>query len=176
MHCKAIQFSDEIRKIRLEISSLLFFTDSSFILLHSYFFCTSSIFFSSYDDRFLTFFYELCPYLLFSLSQQIVLEDLRPALTDQVQLSSNRSVQHRLDSPARAEPPSTSFRPTQVVLGCGHWETLFVHSLIPAWTHWSVGFHVCHLISAPSSGWQMCSLSTRLIVTNGFISPVVLSR
>ncbi|XP_034719086.1 thymopoietin a isoform X1 [Etheostoma cragini] len=44
----------------------------------------------------------------------IVAEDLRPVLTDQVQLKSNKRVHHRLDSPARAEPPSTSSRPSQV--------------------------------------------------------------
>ncbi|XP_027128006.1 thymopoietin a isoform X11 [Larimichthys crocea] len=45
---------------------------------------------------------------------QIVPEDLRPVLTEQVQLQSNRRVHHRLDSPAQAEPPSTSTRPAQV--------------------------------------------------------------
>lgn len=50
------------------------------------------------------------------LSQQIVPEDLRPVLTDQVQLESNRKVHHRLDSPARADSPSTSSRPAQVAL------------------------------------------------------------
>lgn len=113
----------------------------------------------------------LCPCALVFLSQQVVLEDLRPVLTDQVQLQSSRSVQHRLESPARAEPPSTSSRPAQVVLGCGHWETLFVHLLIPAWTHWSASTHVCRLICAPSGGWHMCVLSTRLIVTNDFYFP-----
>ncbi|XP_028426566.1 thymopoietin a isoform X1 [Perca flavescens] len=44
----------------------------------------------------------------------IVAEDLRPVLTDQVQLKSNKRVHHRLDSPARAEPPSTSSRPSQL--------------------------------------------------------------
>ncbi|KAF1372696.1 hypothetical protein PFLUV_G00268600 [Perca fluviatilis] len=44
----------------------------------------------------------------------IVAEDLRPVLTDQVQSKSNKRVHHRLDSPARAEPPSTSSRPSQV--------------------------------------------------------------
>lgn len=60
----------------------------------------------------------LCPYLPVLQSQQIVPEDLRPVLTEQVQLQSNRRVHHRLDSPAQAEPPSTSTRPAQVVLGC----------------------------------------------------------
>lgn len=70
----------------------------------------------------------LCPYLLVFLSQQLVPEDLSPALTDQVQLHSNRKVHHRLDSPARAERRSTSSRPSQVALGCGHWEALlFTH-------------------------------------------------
>ncbi|XP_027128003.1 thymopoietin a isoform X8 [Larimichthys crocea] len=45
---------------------------------------------------------------------QIVPEDLRPVLTEQVQLQSNRRVHHRLDSPAQAEPPSTSTRPAQL--------------------------------------------------------------
>ncbi|XP_035530948.1 thymopoietin a isoform X1 [Morone saxatilis] len=44
----------------------------------------------------------------------IVTEDLRPVLTDQVQLQSNRRLSHRRDSPARAEPPSSSSRPFQV--------------------------------------------------------------
>ncbi|XP_027128002.1 thymopoietin a isoform X7 [Larimichthys crocea] len=44
----------------------------------------------------------------------IVPEDLRPVLTEQVQLQSNRRVHHRLDSPAQAEPPSTSTRPAQL--------------------------------------------------------------
>ncbi|XP_073337045.1 thymopoietin a isoform X4 [Pagrus major] len=44
----------------------------------------------------------------------IVPEDLRPALTEQGQLQSNRRVHHRLDSPVRAEPPSTSSRPVQL--------------------------------------------------------------
>ncbi|XP_044041915.1 thymopoietin a isoform X3 [Siniperca chuatsi] len=44
----------------------------------------------------------------------IVPEDLRPVLKDQVQLESNRRVHHRLDSPARTEPPSISSRPAQV--------------------------------------------------------------
>ncbi|XP_051248003.1 thymopoietin a isoform X2 [Dicentrarchus labrax] len=43
----------------------------------------------------------------------IVTEDLRPVLTDQVQLQSNRRLSHRRDSPARAEPPATSTRPFQ---------------------------------------------------------------
>eukprot|EP00064_Thunnus_orientalis_P013649 superscaffoldBa00002256_g13689 len=43
----------------------------------------------------------------------IVPEDLRFVLTDQVQLESNREVHHRLERPARAEPPSTSSRPAQ---------------------------------------------------------------
>ncbi|XP_027127999.1 thymopoietin a isoform X4 [Larimichthys crocea] len=46
--------------------------------------------------------------------KQIVPEDLRPVLTEQVQLQSNRRVHHRLDSPAQAEPPSTSTRPAQL--------------------------------------------------------------
>lgn len=66
----------------------------------------------------------LCPHGVF-LTQQIVPEDLRPALTEQGQ--SNRRVHHRLDSPVRSEPPSASSRPAQVVLCCGHWETLFTH-------------------------------------------------
>ncbi|XP_073337044.1 thymopoietin a isoform X3 [Pagrus major] len=45
---------------------------------------------------------------------KIVPEDLRPALTEQGQLQSNRRVHHRLDSPVRAEPPSTSSRPVQL--------------------------------------------------------------
>ncbi|XP_042258766.1 thymopoietin a isoform X3 [Thunnus maccoyii] len=45
---------------------------------------------------------------------QIVPEDLRFVLTDQVQLESNREVHHRLERPARAEPPSTSSRPAQL--------------------------------------------------------------
>ncbi|XP_031172768.1 thymopoietin a isoform X2 [Sander lucioperca] len=49
-----------------------------------------------------------------SQHHMIVAEDLRPVLTDQVQLKSNKRVHHRLDSPARAEPPSTSSRPSQV--------------------------------------------------------------
>ncbi|TMS02550.1 Lamina-associated polypeptide 2, isoforms beta/delta/epsilon/gamma [Larimichthys crocea] len=44
----------------------------------------------------------------------IVPEDLRPVLTEHVQLQSNRRVHHRLDSPAQAEPPSTSTRPAQL--------------------------------------------------------------
>ncbi|XP_044041914.1 thymopoietin a isoform X2 [Siniperca chuatsi] len=44
----------------------------------------------------------------------IVPEDLRPVLKDQVQLESNRRVHHRLDSPARTEPPSISSRPAQL--------------------------------------------------------------
>ncbi|XP_044198776.1 thymopoietin a isoform X2 [Thunnus albacares] len=44
----------------------------------------------------------------------IVPEDLRFVLTDQVQLESNREVHHRLEHPARAEPPSTSSRPAQL--------------------------------------------------------------
>ncbi|XP_042258765.1 thymopoietin a isoform X2 [Thunnus maccoyii] len=44
----------------------------------------------------------------------IVPEDLRFVLTDQVQLESNREVHHRLERPARAEPPSTSSRPAQL--------------------------------------------------------------
>ncbi|XP_032360764.1 thymopoietin a isoform X1 [Etheostoma spectabile] len=44
----------------------------------------------------------------------IVTEDLRPVLTDQIQLKSNKRVHHRLNSPAQAEPPSTSSRPFQV--------------------------------------------------------------
>nr|XP_033471269.1 thymopoietin a isoform X3 [Epinephelus lanceolatus] len=45
---------------------------------------------------------------------QIVPEDLRPVLTDQVSSESKGRVHHRLDSPARAEPPSTSSRPAQL--------------------------------------------------------------
>ncbi|XP_049422428.1 uncharacterized protein LOC125882657 isoform X2 [Epinephelus fuscoguttatus] len=45
---------------------------------------------------------------------QIVPEDLRPVLTDQVPSESKGRVHHRLDSPARAEPPSTSSRPAQL--------------------------------------------------------------
>ncbi|XP_027128000.1 thymopoietin a isoform X5 [Larimichthys crocea] len=51
---------------------------------------------------------------IFQFSDKIVPEDLRPVLTEQVQLQSNRRVHHRLDSPAQAEPPSTSTRPAQL--------------------------------------------------------------
>lgn len=140
---QAIHSSDELPKV----SSLFFFNESSLILLHSY-----SLQFFRLTYLLSCFFCVLCLYALVFLSQQIVLEDLRPVLTDQVQLQSSRSVQHRLESPAQNEGSSTSSRPAQVVLGCGHWETLFVHSLIPAWTHWSASTCVYHLISAPSGG------------------------
>ncbi|XP_065807101.1 uncharacterized protein [Labrus bergylta] len=44
----------------------------------------------------------------------IVPEDLRPALTEQVQLQAKRRVSQRLDTPARAEPPAVSHRPEKV--------------------------------------------------------------
>ncbi|XP_018552736.1 LOW QUALITY PROTEIN: lamina-associated polypeptide 2, isoforms beta/delta/epsilon/gamma-like [Lates calcarifer] len=49
-----------------------------------------------------------------SLSQQIVPEDLRPELTDPIQLKSNRNIHHKSDSPAQAERHSTSSRRVQV--------------------------------------------------------------
>lgn len=74
----------------------------------------------------LSFWLTLCACPVF-LSQQIVPEDLRPVLSDQAQLQYNKRVHHRLDSPARAEPRSTSSRPAQVAQGRSHWETLFTH-------------------------------------------------
>lgn len=100
------------------------FSDQALIVTHSYYL--------------LFFIIHYYSYLLVFLSQQIVLENLTPALTDHVQLQSNRSVQRRLDNPARADPLSISYRPAQVVLGCNHWGTLLTH---------------CYLLIVPLYGW-----------------------
>ncbi|XP_040004717.1 thymopoietin a isoform X2 [Xiphias gladius] len=49
--------------------------------------------------------------------RRIVPEDLRPVLTNPVQLESNRKVHHKPYSPARVEPRSTSSRPVQSLAG-----------------------------------------------------------
>lgn len=46
-------------------------------------------------------------------------EDLRPELTDPIQLKSNRNIHHKSDSPAWAERHSTSSRRVQVAPGRG---------------------------------------------------------
>lgn len=105
--------------------------------------------------------FALSPYLLVSVSQQIVPEDLRPVLTNPVQLESNRKVHHKPYSPARVEPRSTSSRPVQVALGRGR---LYVLSLISGRTHWPVGSNVCWSVeemSAPPLG-ICCQLSSCL--------------
>lgn len=136
------------QNIRKQHSNFLLFIHPSFCLILSFsgLLCFTSPLFTC------PAFSVLCPHLLVFLTQQMVPEDLRPALTEQGQ--SNRRVQHRLDSPVQAEPPAASPRPAQVVLCCGHWETLFTHwyllRLRSVRSHvlWSVVelVHWCHLV------------------------------
>ncbi|XP_049891911.1 thymopoietin a isoform X3 [Epinephelus moara] len=86
------------------------------VLIHLSVLCTSSLFHLSSLATVITSCPPFFPYSVHSsgfLSQQIVPEDLRPVLTDQVSSESKGRVHHRLDSPARAEPPSSSSRPAQ---------------------------------------------------------------
>lgn len=112
----------------------------SFIVTYSYFSVLFLVYLSSYYYCVQSFFSVLHSYLVF-LSQQIVLENFRPELTDHIQLHSYRSVQHRLDNPSWADPLSISFRPAQVVLCCNHWGTLLTHCYLLIFPPIDKGLH-----------------------------------